>query len=237
MVKKQLRKLYHVLPAGFRKGLASFGPTQRLRDRLFSQHTGLHDEYYSADYFAEEIFAIASKTAPMFARSTIEKLGMTSIVDVGCGTGDNLKAFVDAGVVGHGVDLAQAAIELCRQKGLDVVQMDLSSGRDLPWQADLVYSIEVAEHIGEQAAPKYVRMLTDAAKRHVILTAAPPGQPGLCHVNCQPKEYWIKLFHNQGFHYDAELTSSWEAENKEGAYPIWFSENFMVFRRNGMNDK
>ena len=67
----------------------------------------------------------------------------------------------------------------------------------------------------EESARAFVRALAAAARKHVCLTAAGPGQAGLCHVNCQPKSFWIRLFADQGFAFDEVLTDRWQRENAE----------------------
>ena len=86
-----------------------------------------------------------------------------------------------------------------------------------------------AEHIPEESAPGFVRALTAAARRHVCLTAAAPGQVGLCHVNCQPKSYWIRLFAGRGFVFDEALTGRWQRANTEADLATWLCHNLMIF--------
>ena len=66
------------------------------------------------------------------------------MIDVGCGSGEFLDEFRKAGIPGHGIELADAGLRRCREKGLDVVKLDLTKAPSLPWEADLVYSFEVA---------------------------------------------------------------------------------------------
>ena len=41
--------------------------------------------------------------------------------------------------------------------------------------------------------------------KYVVVTAAPPGQPGHHHVNCRPTEYWIDVFKKYGFEFLEEV--------------------------------
>ncbi|MDH5307584.1 MAG: class I SAM-dependent methyltransferase [Myxococcales bacterium] len=75
------------------------------------------------------------------------------VLDVGCGTGANLRLLAEIGFRDvMGMDCSQEAIEWCAQKGLpDVARGDL---RDLPFPEahfDLVLATDVLEHIEEEA--------------------------------------------------------------------------------------
>ena len=69
------------------------------------------------------------------------------ILDVGCGTGANLKMLADYGSV-EGVDISPQAVEFCGQRGLDTVK--LGAVEHLPYEGDsfeLVTALDVVEHL------------------------------------------------------------------------------------------
>ena len=75
-----------------------------------------------------------------------------SILDVGCGTGANLKMLAAFGRAA-GVDISQQAVEFCRQRGLDAVK--LGAAEDLPYENDsfaLVTALDVIEHLDDDVA-------------------------------------------------------------------------------------
>jgi len=222
-----LIRTYRLLPLTLRRRVSRTGPIAWLRP-YFERDSALHDEYYTGAYYEEDL-GLTRQSAPAMCRAMIRHLGPADVLDVGCGTGEYLEAFRNAGVRGRGVELATAALEQCRAKGLEVARVDLSKRQALPWTADLVFSFEVAEHIPEEAAAGFVRALTAAARKHICLTAAHPGQAGLCHVNCQPKSFWIRLFADRGFAFDEALTGRWERENAEAGLAPWLCNNLMVF--------
>ena len=70
------------------------------------------------------------------------------ILDVGCGTGANLKMLAAHGRA-EGVDISTQAIEFCRERGLDSVK--LGAAEQLPYDDgsfDLVTALDVIELIG-----------------------------------------------------------------------------------------
>jgi SAM-dependent methyltransferase len=88
-------------------------------------------------------------------RSLIEKICATlnnqnpRILDVGCGTGANLKMLAAYGST-EGVDISQQAVDFCRERGLDLVK--LGAAEQLPYDDDsfeLVTALDVIEHLDD----------------------------------------------------------------------------------------
>jgi SAM-dependent methyltransferase len=74
------------------------------------------------------------------------------ILDVGCGTGANLKMLATYGRA-EGVDISPQAVEFCRQRGLESVQ--LGAIEQLPFESDsfeLVTALDVIEHLDDDVA-------------------------------------------------------------------------------------
>jgi len=74
------------------------------------------------------------------------------ILDVGCGTGANLKMLATHGRA-EGVDISTQAVEFCRERGLDSVK--LGAAEQLPYDDDsfdLVTALDVIEHLDDDVA-------------------------------------------------------------------------------------
>jgi SAM-dependent methyltransferase len=74
------------------------------------------------------------------------------ILDVGCGTGANLKMLAAFGKA-EGVDISPQAVEFCRQRGLDSVR--LGAAEQLPYEDDsfdVVTALDVVEHLDDDVA-------------------------------------------------------------------------------------
>jgi SAM-dependent methyltransferase len=71
------------------------------------------------------------------------------ILDVGCGTGANLKMLSEFGDA-QGVDVSPDALAFCRERGLQTVK--LGAAEDLPYEDgtfDLVTALDVVEHMDD----------------------------------------------------------------------------------------
>ena len=88
-----------------------------------------------------------------FVADIREKLNkpQLEILDLGCGTGANLKMLERFGQA-DGLDLSEQAVEFCKQRGLAGVR--LGAAEDLPFENatyDLVTALDVLEHLDDDA--------------------------------------------------------------------------------------
>ena len=133
----------------------------------------------------------------------IERYGVRSMLDVGCGPGGMVRAARDRGITAHGID-GDPHVDW------DILH-DYTTG-PLPayYSRDLIWCTEFVEHVEAQYQDNF--LTTFDAGRVLFLTAAPPGFPGHHHVNCQPESYWIDLLRLRGWDLDDEATQ-WVRNN------------------------
>lgn len=114
----------------------------------------------------------------------LEFAGCSSLLDVGCGPGGQVQAARERGwrAIGIDVDLA-----LYRRPGVLLGDFAVQPIL-LPSPADVVWSIEVAEHIPPQHEAAYLETLVANTGRFLVMTAN--QTPGYLHVNCKPLAYW-----------------------------------------------
>jgi len=114
----------------------------------------------------------------------LEYYGCKSLLDVGCGPGGQVRAAQERGWRAVGIDVD---LRLYRQPG--VLLGDLAVAPIiLPEPADVVWSIEVAEHIPVQFIDNYITTLVQNIGRWLIMTCN--QKPGPLHVSCHPPEWW-----------------------------------------------
>jgi len=144
--------------------------------------------------FYETADRTAATSADGLIRHLTDTLSIRSVLDVGCGRGVWLAqwkrrgATTVVGVDGPYINRSRLAIP-----NESFVAHDLASDLSLGRKFDLVQSLEVAEHVSESCAEKFI----DNLVRHgptILFSAAIPGQGGEHHINEQPWEYWRRKF-------------------------------------------
>ncbi|HZU73372.1 MAG TPA: methyltransferase domain-containing protein [Acidimicrobiales bacterium] len=153
---------------------------------------------YSRDFFADtERGGLTG--ARLVVRNLLELLPIGSVVDLGCGTGTWLAAFVEAGVDDvTGVDGDWVPRQMLNFPVERFVAHDLGQPVRLGRGFDLAVSLETAEHLPAGAADSFVASLVGLAPV-VLFSAAVPGQGGTGHVNEQWPEYWARRFGAHGY--------------------------------------
>ena len=144
-----------------------------------------------------------------------------SVLDVGCGRGWWARTFQEAGCTVVGVDGDYVMHPVIKT----FVKVDLSEPKGMNFgEFDLAVSLEVAEHLPEEAADDFVGMLCRHANA-VLFSAAIPYQPGAGHINCQWPSYWGDLFKSRGFEVSGALRGEfWNNSEVE----CWYAQNMLL---------
>ena len=148
-----------------------------------------------------------------------------NLLDVGCGVGLTLQYALNKGLEVCGLEGSKAALESFPVREI-IKFANLNKPQFIGRKFDLVWSVEVAEHIH----PKYTHYYLDTLVRHgdcVLLSAAPPGQGGTGHFNEQPQSYWIELMRQRGFGLEVAKTQATQSLSDK------FAANMMLFLRSG----
>jgi 2-polyprenyl-3-methyl-5-hydroxy-6-metoxy-1,4-benzoquinol methylase len=177
------------------------------------------------------------------------------IIDVGCGPGIYVKELIDLGIDAIGVDIDPSCVKYFDQEKYKgkIMTKDIFKEGNI-WgdkEFDIAICLEVAEHIHESFSEDLVKFLSRISKT-VFFSAAPPGQGGHGHINCQPKEYWIELFGKYNYVLDTDHTKDFvdfftngeryteedkiECQNIIGQtsyFFLWLIENIMIFKSYG----
>lgn len=140
--------------------------------------------------------------APIFCRAVVSEIDFKNVIDVGCADGDIAKEWLVSGFDSYGMEGSDGAKEFSvlpsdRQIWYDI-RVPLGDKSELKF--DLVVSLEVAEHIEPEYADVYVDNLIRLSRGSILLSAAPPGQGGHYHVNCQTPGYWEAKFEGHGYY-------------------------------------
>lgn len=152
--------------------------------------------------------------------------GTSSVVDVGCGAGTLLRAFLDRGVPNvRGLDADWVAADQLAIPRDSFTTVDLERGIGTPGHFDLAVSLEVAEHLSPSRASSFVAELAGLSD-HVLFSAAIPGQGGVGHINEQWQSYWVRLFRQHNLRcYDLVRPLLWN----DAEIPPWYKQNTLLF--------
>jgi SAM-dependent methyltransferase len=197
---------------------------------VLAQFSG-RDDLYDREYYIY-VDVEASRSAPIIVGSILGEFSPKSVIDVGCGTGALLAEFKKHGVATRGLEYSPAGLKFCKERGLDVRQFDIETGRPTDFEgAEAVVCFEVAEHVAEIYADPLVKLLISFSPL-VFFTAAFPGQGGGAdHINEQPNQYWIDKFEANGYRLIPETTDKWRSDWSDKGVAKFYYMNIMVFRK------
>jgi SAM-dependent methyltransferase len=156
-----------------------------------------------ATTYDKEFFSFVADDSLRSARVVVpiimQLLSPKSVLDIGCGPGAWLRAFVENGVSQiQGIDGDYIDRERLLIEPQYFIAADLTKPIVLNPEYDLVVCIEVAEHLPSANANGLVEKLACAAPA-ILFSAAIPGQGGTNHLNEQWLGYWCNRFSEQGF--------------------------------------
>jgi 2-polyprenyl-3-methyl-5-hydroxy-6-metoxy-1,4-benzoquinol methylase len=157
-------------------------------------------------FLKEEDLYMCSLQFPKKLKKTLELFHPKTVLDLGCGTGQSLDMFLNHGIDVTGIE--GSAFAKSRALHPEQIQvLNLNKELTLERRFDLIWCMEVVEHIH----PDYIHNLMKTFSNHsdrIVLSAAPPGQGGEGHFNEQPASYWIDLFEQYGFSHDRTGTKA-----------------------------
>ena len=127
------------------------GRSERTTDALSHKYVGFEDEFRGS---AAAIGAGLAAYVPLFA-------GASDVLDVGCGRGEFLSLLRDSGISARGIDLNEAMVDVCRERGLTATVADaLGYLRDQPdGSLGGLFAAQVVEHL----QPGYLTQLLETA--------------------------------------------------------------------------
>lgn len=153
----------------------------------------------------------------VYIADVLEKLfpKMASYVDVGCATGDIVREMHKRDYDAWGIEGSKSCFPYRVTNRLII--KDLREPFTMR-KFSVCTCLEVAEHIEPEYSDIFVANLVRLSDI-IILSAAPPGQGGHYHVNCQPFGYWMKKFDKHNYQHLPVKSKLW----REGLSP-WASK-------------
>lgn len=189
---------------------------------------------FDISLYNDEFFEWHVKYAREYSIKTmdwyIDTFVTKSVVDFGCGIGSYLQsAFF------HKLEIKGYEISNVARKYTEPYIRDFIEYRDCtePIQTkkyDTVLSFETAEHIRPEGTEQFVNNILNAVGKHLLFTAAPPGQQGTGHINLRPREFWIEQF-TKRLKYDQGLTKDISDNWRILGAPNYICDNLIVCTR------
>jgi len=175
--------------------------------------------------------------APILCDAIIHTTGIKPskrIVDVGCATGEFIVEFRKRGYESYGIEGSENAFKFIPEKIKKFVQLfdlrDDFSELIFSEKFDIAMCMEVAEHIEKKYSDIFVNNLCSLSD-YVMMSAAPPGQKGHYHVNCQFAEYWEEICgYKRMIEHEIEFKAflyPWSRKKGLNAY----CQNTLIFRK------
>ena len=183
--------------------------------------------------FFQDLREGSRQSAQILLPHVLSLIRCHSVVDVGCGTGEWLRAIKQLGINnvlgldGNYVRRDQLQIALEEFQAVDLANPPTSLRR-----FDLAISLEVAEHLPADSADRFVAFLTSTAPV-VLFSAAIPEQGGTDHINEQWPEHWAAKFARHSFvAVDGIRDKIWNEER----VMWWYRQNALLFVRKDIVD-
>lgn len=157
------------------------------------------------------------------------------VIDFGCGNGFYVAGLVHNGFKALGFEGTDSDNFLCNKEHVVIgdltepIQVVLPiAGFPVPIKGSVI-SLEVGEHLPASAQETFMQTLVNHCKKHLILSWAEIGQPGIGHINCRSQEDVIQDVEIRGFKLNKEATADARANIDDNT--DWFRRTLLVFER------
>ena len=158
----------------------------------------------------------------------IEDLKPQTVLDAGCAMGYLVAALRDRGVEAYGVDISDYAISMVREDikpYCKVGSLTEVLPEPLPRHYDLVVTIEVLEHLSAEDGKKAIANLCTLSDT-ILFTSTPSDFTEPTHINVQQREYWAKLFAENGYFDDLDTRPTYIT-----SYAVCFRKQTQMVRQ------
>ncbi len=185
---------------------------------------------YSREYYLalEPSSGGSRRSADVVVPMLLDIVRPGSVVDVGCGVGSWLAAFLENGIEEVlGVDLENVDRDLLLIPAEKFLPFNLRQPLRLDRSFDLALCLEVAGHLPAESAATLVDSLVGLSA--VVAFSAPiPLQGGPNQINEQWPEFWTALFAARGYvHLDPIRRAIWNRSDVKW----WFAQNLLLYVR------
>jgi SAM-dependent methyltransferase len=168
----------------------------------------------------------------------VRRHGVKSFLDIGCALGRCLEGAIEGGAtIVKGVDVGYEAMKehIPPKLAPNITFGDAIEPLDIEGAPfDLVWSMEVAEHIVPERTDAYVKNVCDLSSGLILITVCdePNRRGSHGHINVQPRPYWIDKFTEAGCTYlEDEVEKTRKIWGPLGSRQ-YIMRRLMIFRKN-----
>lgn len=169
----------------------------------------------------------------------IDNYKPNSVIDYGCGIGAYLESSLNKGITNiKGFDIGGEYVKKYTEKSIQPFIEYLDCTKPVNTEKyECVISLETGEHIETKYSEQFIKNIVNSTQKkgNIIYSAAQPGQPGTGHINCQPKEFWIKIFNSFNFFVDEKLTNKVSSNWSSLGAPNYITNNLIILKNNEEN--
>lgn len=146
-----------------------------------------------------------------------ERCGDT-LLDVGCSVGGQVGKALEMGFDAYGFDGDYSLTTNPAATNLDRIFFgDLTKcSPQFPIKFDVIWCVEVAEHIEEAFVGNLLSMLAKNLKLNGMLVFTANDGPGHHHVHLKPMEWWIEALRSHGLIYSQWYTAELREQSTMG---------------------
>lgn len=120
--------------------------------------------------------------------SFLQNEGKRSLLEIGTGTGRDAKFFQDRGLKIVGIDISPVMVAFCRQKGLDVHEMDVVDIQFPDRSFDAIYAMNSLLHLSKAEFPKVLCRIHQLLKPDGVAFLGQYG--GMDYENIWDKDFY-----------------------------------------------
>lgn len=136
----------------------------------------------------------------------VDILKAKSAVDIGCGSGALLEAFLRKGIAAYGIDSNTVNKEYFDNRNPEESHrfiLDYAQNAVIDQKVDVVTCIEVFEHIPDEFNEQILTLWKERCDYFLFsstpYTDTPEFDKQWGHINVKPTDHWIKFFEKNGF--------------------------------------
>jgi len=159
-----------------------------------------------------------------------------SVIDYGCGIGAYLESCLKMGVENiKGFDIGGDYVKkYTNKKVIPFIEYIDCTIPLVTEKYDCVISLETGEHIETKLSNQFIENIVNSTndKGIIIFSAAQPGQNGTGHINCQTKDFWLKIFNNYSYTQEDEITNDIIKNWSILGAPTYIVDNLIVLKKN-----